>query len=300
MMTIRQALLVITGVMVVALVATAGLVRAEEAKPLGMFTPTPVLERSCIAVRVPVSKKEALAGIRWYNNDERTGFPKLLVASGLKDLPPIFADGIVVAEDLTGVESGWSQFVFEGALASDTGALYVIFQLPANTEGTDAGDGPGFAYVKAKTPSSVYVSADGDDWTKIGSGYQLLVDPVYTHRDAAGVTLKCSRGAAEDPVEEIPEVVVEKTELMHPYPNPFNPVTTIEFALKSPGPVELVVFDLRGRRVKVLENSYREMGVHQVSWYGDGHAGQRVASGVYFARLVADGKNLTRRMLLVK
>jgi len=249
---------------------------------------------------VPVGKGEALAGIRWYNNDSGTSFPKVLVASGLKNLPPLFEDGLVVWENLEGVESGWSEAVFEEAIGSDTGTLYVIFQLPANTQGTEAGEGPGFAYVKSKTGSGVYISADGDDWTKMGSDYQLLVDPVYTDSGSAGVMLKCSQGGGDEAGDLVPEVVVEKTELLHPYPNPFNPVTNIDFALKNPGSINLVVFDIRGRRVKVLESGHRDMGHHTVSWFGDNSSGQRVASGVYFVRLVADGQNMIKRMLLVK
>jgi len=134
----------------------------------------------------------------------------------------------------------------------------------------------------------------------MGTAYQLLVDPVYTDSGSAGLMLKCSRGGGEEAGGLAPEVVVEKTELLSPYPNPFNPVTTITFSLKDPGTIRLAVFDIRGRRVKVLESGYWEMGRHTVSWYGDDSAGQRVASGVYFVRLVADGQNMIQRMLLMK
>jgi len=129
---------------------------------------------------------------------------------------------------------------------------------------------------------------------------QRVVDPVYTDSGSAGLMLKCSRGGGEEAGSLAPEVVVEKTELLSPYPNPFNPVTTITFSLKDPGTIRLAVFDIRGRRVKVLESGHREMGRHTVSWFGDNASGQRVASGVYFVRLVADDQNMIKRMLLVK
>ena len=134
----------------------------------------------------------------------------------------------------------------------------------------------------------------------MGMACQLPVDSVYTDSGSAGVMLKCSQGGGAEARDLVPEVVVEKTELLHPYPNPFNPVTNIAFSLKNPGSITLAVFDIRGLRVKVLESGPRDMGHHTVSWFGDNSSGQRVASGVYFVRLVADGQNMIKRMLLVK
>jgi len=60
---------------------------AWSATPEGMFSPTPVLTQTCVAVRVNLTPTQALGGIRWYNNDSSTVFPRIMVASGLGDLP---------------------------------------------------------------------------------------------------------------------------------------------------------------------------------------------------------------------
>lgn len=83
-------------------------------------------------------------------------------------------------------------------------------------------------------------------------------------------------------------------------PNPFNPLTTISYALGVAGRVELAVYDLQGRRVRVLIDETIEAGLHAVAWNGRDDQGSPVASGVYFARLTVDGGVVTQRMALLK
>jgi flagellar hook assembly protein FlgD len=85
------------------------------------------------------------------------------------------------------------------------------------------------------------------------------------------------------------------------YPNPFNPATTISFSLRKRGRVELVVYDVAGRRVRTLVSGERSTGVlYRVVWDGKNDEGQAVASGVYFYRLVADDFVDTRKMVLLQ
>lgn len=281
-------------------VATAGVVPNE---PDGVFSITPVLEQSCVAVRVPVSPKQALSGIHWYNNDGGTVYPKILVASGLRDLPPLYADGVVAAENISGGESSWTEVEFREPIGSETKSLYVIFQLPANEEGTGVGDGPGIGYVASEVTACVYVSDDGDEWSRLVTGYQLLVEPVYTDRVDATLSLKCSRGdeepASEEPVD-VPEAVITKTEMLPPYPNPFNPSATVAFTLVKPGRASVRVYDLRGRLVKVLTDEHFEQGRHEVTWHGRDNGGRQVASGVYFVRMQTGSEDQIRRVVMVK
>lgn len=84
------------------------------------------------------------------------------------------------------------------------------------------------------------------------------------------------------------------------YPNPFNPTTTIRYALPVAGEVSLVVYDILGRAVKTLVSGEREAGYHQTSWDGTNNTGQVVGSGVYVYRFVADSYTLTRKMLFIR
>jgi len=86
-------------------------------------------------------------------------------------------------------------------------------------------------------------------------------------------------------------------------PNPFNPVTEITYSIpggRHPSRVTLTVYDCLGRRVRVLRDAEQGGGECAVRWDGRDGDGVAVASGVYFCRLVWEGKSLTRRMVLLK
>ena len=85
-----------------------------------------------------------------------------------------------------------------------------------------------------------------------------------------------------------------------PMPNPFNPSTTLSFALPASSRVLLEVFDVRGQLVATLLDENRTAGVHRVTWDGRDRSGQPVASGVYLCRIQAGSFNGTKRMVLIK
>jgi flagellar hook assembly protein FlgD len=64
--------------------------------------------------------------------------------------------------------------------------------------------------------------------------------------------------------------------------------------------VTLQVFDIRGRLVKTLVDGYRNEGQKEVVWDGSNEAGNVVATGTYFYRLIAPGFTQTRKMVLLK
>jgi hypothetical protein len=88
---------------------------------------------------------------------------------------------------------------------------------------------------------------------------------------------------------------------LHPaQPNPFNPTTTLSFDLAARGHVQLEVYDVMGRRVRTLVNEVRDAGRYQLMWDGKNSAGRSVASGLYFARMEAEGFTATEKMTLLK
>lgn len=92
-------------------------------------------------------------------------------------------------------------------------------------------------------------------------------------------------------------------ELAQNYPNPFNAATIIPFTLTGSRAqhVRLDVFDILGRRVQTLKDEDLEPGAYQITWNGQDHNGQSVASGVYFYRLtIGDKSALAKKMILLK
>ena len=85
------------------------------------------------------------------------------------------------------------------------------------------------------------------------------------------------------------------------HPNPFNPLTTIRFDLARAGRTELAVYDLQGRRVRVLVSDVLPAGRHEVAWDGLDSQGRTVSSGLYFARaLMPGGVSAARKLTLVR
>ena len=80
------------------------------------------------------------------------------------------------------------------------------------------------------------------------------------------------------------------------YPNPFNPTTTIEFTIPQDGRVVLKVYDIIGREVATLVDKDTKAGVYQQVVFD----GSRFSSGVYFAQIQFGGKQLIKKMLMIK
>jgi len=90
------------------------------------------------------------------------------------------------------------------------------------------------------------------------------------------------------------------TRLLRNYPNPFNPRTTIDFALDRDAQTSIRVFDVQGRMVRTLVDSYLSAGRRSVTWDGLDDGGSPVASGVYFLRMEAGGDFSSRSVNLLK
>jgi len=84
------------------------------------------------------------------------------------------------------------------------------------------------------------------------------------------------------------------------YPNPFNPATTIAFVLSQRSKVKLEVFDVLGRRIRTLLDSYYPAGRKTIVWDGTNDYGQSLASGIYFYRLTSNSQAQTRKMIFLK
>ncbi|MBX2975597.1 MAG: T9SS type A sorting domain-containing protein [Ignavibacteriaceae bacterium] len=84
------------------------------------------------------------------------------------------------------------------------------------------------------------------------------------------------------------------------YPNPFNPSTKIVFALDSPDEVEVVIYDVLGKKVKDLSSEYLSKGEHSIEWRGLDNANNNVPSGIYIYQIKTSQKSLFGKMVLQK
>jgi hypothetical protein len=90
-------------------------------------------------------------------------------------------------------------------------------------------------------------------------------------------------------------------ELNQNYPNPFNPSTKIQFAIPEPEKVRLEVYDIQGKLIRTLvDYELYNAGKYEVNWDGMDNKGNRVASGVYFAKMQAGKFAHTKKMVMTK
>jgi len=104
----------------------------------------------------------------------------------------------------------------------------------------------------------------------------------------------------DDEIVEVPD----RSILYQNFPNPFNPKTVINFQLSETSDqqdVELIIYNIKGQKVKELIKDKISAGKHSVIWDGQDTQGRSTASGIYFYKLKIDGeKDLIKKCLLLK
>jgi len=91
------------------------------------------------------------------------------------------------------------------------------------------------------------------------------------------------------------------TGLHQNYPNPFNPQTEVKFAVEESGNVELVVYNIRGQKIRTLYNGHADAGEYiSITWDGKDFQQSEVSSGVYLYKLITENNIYLKRMILMK
>ena len=87
----------------------------------------------------------------------------------------------------------------------------------------------------------------------------------------------------------------EAFDLSPAYPNPFNPTTTLSFALPQEADVSIVIYDIQGRELTTLISGSMQSGYHSAIWNAN-----RYSSGLYFVQMIAGEYMNTQKLMLVK
>ena len=96
-------------------------------------------------------------------------------------------------------------------------------------------------------------------------------------------------------LDGVTSITPETVQLLHAYPNPFNPSTTIEFTLAHQQQIQLTVYDLHGRQVARLADGMYATGIHQLTFDGNGYP-----SGIYLVALSTATDNHYSKISLIK
>jgi len=90
-------------------------------------------------------------------------------------------------------------------------------------------------------------------------------------------------------------IIPQDYSLSQNYPNPFNPSTTINYSVPEDGNVRIVIYDLIGREIQTLVNSFVKAGIYEVKFNG-----QDMSSGMYFYKMQSGKFSEIKRMVLIK
>lgn len=142
--------------------------------------------------------------------------------------------------------------------------------------------------VDSELSYSWYVNNVNQNITTNEFAYQVLQHTTYVIKAEVsdGISTVQQIWTVSVPVASDDETVSPlDTGLQSNYPNPFNPLTTIRFSLKTSGWVDLSVYDIKGKLIKVLMHRYEISGNYDVPWNGTSSDNQVVSSGVYYVRM---------------
>jgi hypothetical protein len=128
-----------------------------------------------------------------------------------------------------------------------------------------------------------------DESCRPGVSYRYRVD--YRSADGGSRTLFETEDIA------VPSIAMT---LYQNYPNPFNPLTAIRFLVPEAGVVNLAVYDVAGRLVRVLVGGRLDAGTHEALWDGRDEAGRTASTGIYFYRLQVGKETISRKMALLR
>ncbi|MEZ4700751.1 MAG: FG-GAP-like repeat-containing protein [Rhodothermales bacterium] len=124
--------------------------------------------------------------------------------------------------------------------------------------------------------------------------------PAESPQGSAAPVAGALRGVAAEGLMLQAEALPTEFALEGNYPNPFNPTTTIRFALPEAAQVRLTVYDMLGREVARVFDGELPAGRHEASWNGRTDAGATVSSGAYLLRMSAGSFSAVKRMVVVK
>ena len=96
-------------------------------------------------------------------------------------------------------------------------------------------------------------------------------------------------------IHERVKITPKQFTLYQNFPNPFNPITTIRFALQKSGIVTMNIYNVKGELVDQILNNHLEPGIHQICFNASAHS-----SGVYIGLLKFDGQNETIKLVYMK
>jgi len=134
----------------------------------------------------------------------------------------------------------------------------------------------------------------GDSWKELITSVNTMDSTVYAYIDQLG-EFKISESTRNEHA-----AIPNRFHLKQNYPNPFNSTTVIEYTVPVSSNIKLTIYDILGREIKTLVDSYQQAGNFRLKWDSKDNRANKVPSGIYILRFKSDSYDNTKRMLLIK
>ena len=147
------------------------------------------------------------------------------------------------------------------------------------------------------------LSSDNRGTFEISNGDTVALIISGTSARGGGYIYSAERLTTAVPEMYASEILPKSLQLFQSFPNPFNPSTTLSFAIPTQmqgAPVRLEILDLLGRTVRCLIESPIEPGFHTFPWDGRDDGGRAVASGLYIVRLRAGQQVRSEKVIRIR
>jgi hypothetical protein len=237
----------------------------------------------------------------------------------------VYRNGVEIAEITDpGTMTYYDEFLNAGDYSYYITAIYDGFNesLPSNTEEIIIILAPPTQLSASSQPPDIVLDWVAPEEGRNLTGYKVyrdgeeiveVIDVTYTDENVPNGNYTYYVTAVYGSYESEPsnEVTLEHTEvnlniiplttyLKGNHPNPFNPETSINFALSSASKTVIQIYNIKGKKVRTLLNEHLDSGHHSVIWNGTDENDRSVASGIYFYKFKTDNFNKTKKMLLLK
>lgn len=181
--------------------------------------------------------------------------------------------------------------------------------------------------ISSSNDFKIYYKINDDDWTNkdfVYAGDSVIyscelpaanendvVTFYYTYRDSVNILVRepldknYAASISESIVDytdivEFPDELVKDYKLYQNYPNPFNPSTVIEFESPVNEFAKVIIYNVLGQKIRELFAGRVVQGLTRFTWDGTNDKGELVTSGAYIYSINIAGKNLSKKMILLR
>lgn len=231
--------------------------------------------------------------IKLYRNDSR-----------LVNTPPVAPNGLSAAVNSDNVTLSWNS-AFDVQTASSgltynvrVGTAPGLSDVMSPMASMDKGHlwVPGFGNVQSNTNWTLQDLPIGVYYWSVQSVDNSYVSSAFSQEGQFSIIT-----GGKFPTDTAEDGILPSELALHPvYPNPFSESATFIIDLPSGTNLRLEIYDVLGKKVRVIADDYHRAGRHRIEWDGRTAAGVPLVAGVYFARLQAGGSLKSRQMVVLK